>query len=307
MEPKLTIAAFPSFQSGVRARWAPLILEPIVGAYDRLVFGVAVVGENGFHIEIANALERLACFYGADAAGLTRAIEFAAENLKNDLASRGLEALTESSPGVSGVVVGECRDAEGASLEDIGRNWMMSLSSLYRQKLDLKREDVQESAPQIDVRAGSGDRLPFLILDYVTTRRDGLERFFSADIRDRRVRRSTRKIHEVQIDFSGSRVVANFSTLRVSQLSNSVGVVKQRLWELKVARDRDPVWPIRRQHEMIIQRPDANDPQFSLKQRDNVHEALSSLESQADQEELRLRALGSVAEIGDHVLALEAA
>jgi hypothetical protein len=84
-------------------------------------------------------------------------------------------------------------------------------------------------------------------------------------------------------------------------------VIKQRLWELKVARDRDPAWPIRRQHEMIIQRPDANDPQFSLKQRDNAHEALSSLESQADQEELRLRALGSVAEIGDHVLALEAA
>jgi hypothetical protein len=58
---------------------------------------------------------------------------------------------------------------------------------------------------------------------------------------------------------------------------------------------------------MIIQHPPLNDPQFTQKQLDTMGEALSQLTKQADQEEIRLRSMNSVAQIGDHLLQREAA
>ena len=58
---------------------------------------------------------------------------------------------------------------------------------------------------------------------------------------------------------------------------------------------------------MILQRQPLDDPQVTSRQHASVQEALQALEKQADQEELRLRALNTVAEIGEHVLMAEAA
>jgi hypothetical protein len=76
---------------------------------------------------------------------------------------------------------------------------------------------------------------------------------------------------------------------------------------MKVDRDREPNRFTDRRHEMIVQSPVSEDPQISERQFANISEALHALEHQAAQEALRLRALNTVNQMGEHVLAEEAA
>ncbi|ODP36560.1 hypothetical protein BFL28_19855 [Sphingomonas turrisvirgatae] len=111
----------------------------------------------------------------------------------------------------------------------------------------------------------------------------------------------------MSIDFTGSKLVANFGTLQVGQITRSVDLIKRRLWDLKVDRDAEATNIFRRSHEMLVQVPAANDPQVTDRQYENLQIALQALEEQADQEELRLAAFNSVAAIGERLLAFEQA
>jgi hypothetical protein len=104
---------------------------------------------------------------------------------------------------------------------------------------------------------GGGDRLPLLIMNYFKEGRERYARHFSADLRE-----GADAAQQV-IDFSGSKLVANFGTLQASAISKSIHLIKRRLWDLKVERDRDPM---HRQHEMILQRPFPDDSQITERQ-----------------------------------------
>ena len=299
-------AVFPAFEKSTRAKWAPVFLSPIRGSEERLVIGVAVFDDGGFHIEAANALSRLQCLYGSQADIVIQVAGIALDELKNDFASRSIEALFEFRPSITGVSLGGIREAEGVSLQAIGSAWMSSLSSLYDPDLmsvALEAEDPEETYEDRFESLASGDRLPTLVLDYVIENRAGLAQFFRPDL-GKRPRR--RKSHEVSIDFTGSKLVANFGTLQVGQITRSVDLIKRRLWDLKVERDSENMSAFSRSHEMLIQMPEWNDPQVSEKQFENLEIARQALEQQADQEELRLEAFTSVAQIGTRILLLEA-
>jgi hypothetical protein len=300
-------ALFPSFKQSVCAHWAPIILEPISGSYERLVVGVAVVGLDNFHIETANRLDRLRCYYGDGAQAIIFALQLAEEHLRHELSERALDALLSPTPAVSGVYFGECREAEGENLAAIGRSWMSALSSLYSPIAEALMLPEILAYGELGASASSGDRLPRLVMDYVSERRDSYLKFFSSDLRSGRQRRMSGRSHEVMIDFAGSRLVANFGTLKAGGLPGSVNLIKRRLWDLKVERDRDTQTTITRAHEMLIQRPAHDDPQISDKQHSNLSEALAALEEQADQEELRVQAFESVIAIGERVMKAEAA
>ncbi len=109
------------------------------------------------------------------------------------------------------------------------------------------------------------------------------------------------------IDFAGPKLVANFGTLRAGSLTSSVHLIKRRLWDLKVERDRETHDAFSRPHEMLLHRPAKDDPQVTEQQQANISEALEALEMQADQEELRLLAMDSVPAIGQRVLRYDVA
>ena len=186
---------------------------------------------------------------------------------------------------------------------------MSALSSLYVDE-NLAENTSSAEAPElasVSYAAQSGDRLPFLVCDFVKAQRTGFLGFFSQDLREGNARRVKGSSHKIVIDFSGSHLVANFGTLKAGALTTSVNLIKRRLWDLKVERDKVPNIALHRAHEMILQRPSKDDPQLSERQHENIDEALAALEVQADQEELRLRPLGSVKEIGQHLLKVELA
>ena len=307
MEISLDMNMFPQLRDGVRAQWAPVFFEPISGSYERFVVGVAAFNDQSFHLEWANQLDRLTCFYGVNARGAINAIQIAGEYLREDLTKRAGRAICEPDPAVSGIVFGEAREAEGKSVERIAQSRMAALSSLYsseRGKEDLSSGELGQVVAETE---GSGDRLPFLVCEYVKSKRGGFIKFFSADLRENKQRRAKKNTQEPVIDFSGSRLVANFGTLKASALPRSFELVKLRLWDLNTVQVRDHNSTVARNYEMILQRPAKDDPQVSDKQHKRLEEALKELEEQADEKQLRLRPLETYQQIGDHVLKAEAA
>lgn len=307
--PPFSAVAFPSFQRSVRARWAPVMLEPIVGSFERLVIGVAAVSADGFHLEMANGLDRLECLYGAEAGSLIYAIKLMEEQLRHDLARRALDAIQEPASAISGMSVGQCRDGEGESLAAIAQNWLASLSSLYRAPSGVAADHLSQPVndPEDIPEAVFGNPLPRQVMDYVIGHRERFAGYFNVDIREGRKRRFAGRSHEVHIDFAGSRLVANFEALVPARISTSITTIKRRLWDLKVERDSTPEITKGRRHEMLVHSPDIKNPLFTVKQHESIQEALHALEEQADQEELRLLPLRSITEIGDRILQAEAA
>jgi hypothetical protein len=309
MTPSLETAQFPTPKHSLKACWAPILFSPISGSSERLVVGVAAVNADGFHLEMANMLEKLHCLYGNDALGAIQAVQLAETYIANDLSRRSLDAVLSPDPPVSGIFMGECREAEGLSLASLAQNWMAALSSLYSLTQNTEHQThkmSQLAAAGFDGDSG-GDRLPFLVCDYVKSLRTGFGEFFSADLREGRARRRKGGSHKVVIDFSGPKLVANFGTLRAGNLTASIHLIKRRLWDLKVERDKETGLDFTRSHEMILQRPTKDDPQITKLQHNNIVEALGDLEAQADQEKLRLIALPTVNEIGQRVLGYDMA
>lgn len=301
----LESTAFPAFAVSIRGQWAPIFLSPIRGSEERLVIGVAVFNSDGFHIEAANALTRLQCLYGLQADIVIQVAGVALDELKIDFASRAAQAVIDFRPSITGVSVGALRAAEGVSLQEIGVNWMSALSSLYDRQVSavsLEANDPDDTYEDRFEALASGDRLPALVLDYVMENRVGLASFFRPDL-GKQPRR--RRSHEVSIDFTGSKLVANFGTLQAGQITRSVDLIKRRLWDLKVERDSETAVAFHREHEMLIQMPAPDDPQVTERQFENLELARSALEEQADQEELRLETFSSVPDIGRRILEAE--
>jgi len=275
-----------------------------MGSPEQVIIGVAAINESGFHLERAESLSRLECLLGSDAAVAILAANAGLDALKADLAARAQEALLDYRSVFSGVQIGELREGEGESLQAIARSWLSSLSSLSSRDVRPIHERTKSAAKE-DAVSPQRDRLPLLVLEYVKAKRPDADKFFSREIREQK--QESGNASAVKIDYSGSKIVANFGALLVSQHKRSVLRITKSLWDLKIDRDGEKTSWTKRDHEMIIQHPPLDDPQFTQKQLDTMGEALSQLTKQADQEEIRLRPMNTVSEIGDHLLQREAA
>lgn len=297
---------FPRWENSVSAKWAPVVLQPIVGSSEQLVIGVAVVAKGAFHLESANAWQRLKCLYDESSDAVIFSAQCALEALEDEMALRNEISLSDLHPVFSNIKIGDVSNAEGINVREIGRTWMKALSSLYEHP-DAAREIVDHPSSDVAVSDG-GNRLPHLIFEDVVKLRPGFGEYFRSDIRRRSARRARRRGAGILIDFAGSRLVANFGMLRTRQTTASANFIKKQLWDLKIKRDEDVSVSLGRNiHEMIVQHQDQNDPQITEKQYDDVRSALADLEEQADRENIRLRPMNTVQQISRHIVELEVA
>jgi hypothetical protein len=303
----LKVGQFPRLDQPATAIWAPLLLRPILGSPEQVVIAVAVASKDGFHVERANSLDRLECLFGELSPSVVLTAETAIDALTEDLAKRGSAALVGFEPVFEGTALGEIREGEGRTLRQLASSWLAGLSSLHSMPAEIAVEVIESDLDEIAPFELARDRLPALVLDYVAHKRPGLGNFFNEDIRDRAMRRRRGKVHDVIIDFAGSKLVANFGTLSAVQQANSIDRIKRRLWDLEVNRDRETGAIARRPHEMIVQHPAADDPQISEQQFNRIREALEALNGQAITENLSVRSMTTVEQIGEHILSTEAA
>ena len=250
-------------------------------------------------------LRRLESLYGKPAETVIFAAQVALDVLDADLGERGVAALMDPKKTFSGISIGPIAEGEANSVEELCRNWISALSSLYSARAMALMEAPPLEPAVAETLTTSSDRLPTLVLRYVTNVRPGLEPFFNSDVREQRTRRRSAKVHNVIIDFAGSHLVANFGTLIAAHHAASVDKIKRRMFDLIVQRDTEARSLSSRAHEMIIQHPASDDPQITDRQSAVLQEGLAALADQSKREEIELVPMTSVRAIGDHVLQVE--
>lgn len=297
---------FPSRSGLIPAKRAPLYYRPIHGSNEQLVVGVLVMGQSGMHLERANRLERLHCFYGDAAVGVIDAIEMSLDDLEDSFESIATGGLRDFSPLTTGLWIGELEGTEGVSLKAIGETWMKTMSSLYAPHFShvvpFAANELAEVVAISDEPARS--RLGSLLLNYIQMKNPLVAKAFSPEIRRHQ---RAKRAHGVIIDFSGRKVVANFGVVSVANYTRSIDSIKRRMWDLKVSEQRDESSLLARKHELLAQHPAFDDPQLTSKQADKVKDGLNELETEADQLKIRFRPMTTVQAIGDHILDIEAA
>lgn len=300
-------SAFPRWEESIRAKWAPVFLEPIAGSSERLIIGVAVISSTDVHLETANVWSRLECLYGSASEAIVFSAKHALDALREDLLTRQTDSLSDIQPVFSNVKVGMLTDAEGRNVQEIGRAWMRAISSLYSESTDLTLTNQLETLAVPGDIVETRERLPNLVYADLIKDKPSLGDFFREDIRKGGKRSPRKRGAKVLIDFSGSKLVANFGTLRANRPTADVDTIKKQLWDLKIQRDSDVETFDIREHEMMVHHLSKDDPQIGAKQYDNVRSSLAMLEEQADREDIRLRPVNSVQQITERIIQLEAA
>lgn len=291
--------AFPPRMDPVRARWAPLYIEPMVGSGERITIGVAVANSDGFLVVPVVALNRLGCLYGSENEALLFAATAALENMKGTLTKEGTDGLDRWASPFEGIFKGAIRPGAGASLEHIARMALTLCSSLVEKLAD--NEEAEEPRAAI-----SNSRLERLIKETVVAARPGLETAFARAFRPGPKARSTK------IGFVGQRIAANFSLLVPSHLSRQVDDAKAKLWDLAQVQEYVQAKEFNlsgnlNRFELLIHSVREDDPRYSDKQIELVREAELELEMEADKKVIRSRPLRSPDEIAGIIIEAEAA
>jgi hypothetical protein len=294
---------------GLSYRWAPVLFQPVHYSPERLIIGIVVADSNEAHLLQANRLDKFECLFGSNAEDAILAARVALDSLSARLTENGPSLLQSFASAVSGVTIGDLREAEGDSWKSIAERWFSAISAMFEPNVyEFHDLALTNSLPAVAISGvyypTPRERLPLLVMEYVLDEKPTLKPYFNQRLVAGHTRR--RSAHEPSIDFAGSHTVANFGTLFANRVS-SVDRIKRRMWDLKVQKESETSSILLRNHEMIVQYPEKSDPQVSEGQFRSIKEALTVLESEADINEIRLRALNSIKQIGDHLIKAEAA
>ncbi|OWK23967.1 hypothetical protein AJ87_26630 [Rhizobium yanglingense] len=254
---RLNRALFPQRSDDfVSVTRVPVMYSPLLGSPESFVIGAVCYDGRGIHLERANSLSRLECFYGQQSIGAIVAIEFALDDLSEAIKSADF-SLGRYRPSVSGLAFGEEERVEGRSLQEVSSSWMTAMSSLYRRtELDIIQLPVSDVSPVAPRKNSETENLKQLF-DYTVQRQPSLMAAFNRDLFSARRRRANSP-QTVFIDFSGTRLVANFGILTPRHYSAAIDRIKRQMWDLKIARDQDRDGPAPREHEMIVQHPESS-------------------------------------------------
>lgn len=300
---RIDISSFPNLHGQKDVLWAPIFVRPIVGSPERLIAAVAVVGERDHIIASARGLEKLRCLYGENAPLVIAATEAAISELDVDLTKRNKQALLEPARDYHIISIGEVRESKAKSLRAFASSWLHSISSLHE---NFSQELLLSSTEYISEKRtrARGDILPLDVFRTAVERGSAISAFFSPSIKSGRSRRSS--ISDIKVDFSGKRVVANFTAIRpVANVRGEFDRLFKRLWELDVTQvrsghqDSDAV-----NYELIIQKPDLS---IFAKDGDKINRALEELGNQADDKNLILRQFSNAKDMVKHLEKREAA
>lgn len=298
---------FPSVDGQRSVIWAPILCHPKEASWERFVVGIVAVDADGFHIEPANCLARLGCLYEDRAVPLLMSVEIVVDWLNSVLSGGRVELPDLVSP-VEGLSLGECQTGVGLSREQTARLWMASLSSFYKRANDLSTTSESEvlklAGNQISARL---ERLPVQVLNVVERQASNLLAFFHEDVRNRRAKR-VRANARIKIDYDGIKLSANIDRFNVDKPTATVGMLKQRMWDLSVQREKSRV-EVRdaKSFEMLVEFPQHRYLDKSKNSVERIQEHLRELTAQADKEQIRLRTLAGAEKIGEHIIMRETA
>jgi len=297
------INALNNFDQSERTDWAPILCFPREASSETFVIGIVAVAKQGFHIEVANRLSKLGCLYEEGAMPIALSIEMAIGWLEEVLSRGEWRNLQEIQFPVSNIALGEAHVAVGLECKEVAMHWMGSLSSFYdKPKIvdeAIEAPPVAGAIEEIKLRTA---RLPVQVLSIIEKRNSELLEYFHEDVRKRSPRRA-RANARVKIDYDGLKLSANIDGFNVDKPAETVGKLKQRMWDLAVQRERSSSGGTDyKAYEMLVDFPRhrlMDKRQISV---DRIEDHLGELGRQADREQIRLRTMTGAAQIGEHIL-----
>lgn len=287
-----------------RGFWAPVLFAPNPDTADRLVIAVVAVNEAGFYVAQADAAKKLSCLFGSAAATALMVQRATVRALKQDLATRGLAAIKDASLSFSGVSIGKIREGEAATMNALATSWLVATSSLHTapNRVPAETDDPVEAVVAAIEAHADNERLPVLVYKAVEEAEPSLGSYFSADIRSRAKRTPRPAPQKVFIGFAGSRVVANFATLKPTKPRGMVDHIKRLMWDLAQHQDDDAgMMRDTRTHQMIVFHRDEGDPDFEPSKAVILQEMLHDLREQGAKDGIGVEPRSSVASIAQHV------
>jgi len=259
-----------------------------------LVAAVAVVSANERYVSVATGLEKLRCLYGESSQLIISVTRAALAEFEAELKTRGKEAIAAPYQSTGILSIGEARQVAAKDLKEMASNWLRTISSLHD---SFALEAL--TATEVTARKPRGEQLPTNVWEFAVRKKSPIRNYFNTSIRDRS--RKGAPLTNVDLDYKGRRVIANFSTIRpyVSDVRGEFNRMTRRLWELDVSqvragrRDSDAIL-----YELIIQRPALEE--FTGKT-DRIANALEDLKEQADEKNLVLRQFDGAEQIVEHL------
>lgn len=290
---------FPSLRQRVDAQWMPLLLRPFADSPERLVLGIAAVSKDDFHLERANALERLECLLGTKASEVIEVARLALRSFEKQLAEHGPLIGREFRAPVSGVMIGNPQDAAGISLVEICEFWLAATSSLH----DNNRRDIFSFDQNVALvaRAQESKRLPVAeVIRNVLAERPSL----IGNFRPHFIKAKRLPAHQNDVDYKSQSIVANIDFMAPNFRAQTVNRIIKRMWDLEIDRGGNDNYPSN-SHEMLVEIPQKDE--MSHNESDRLNETIEQLTWQADQRRIRFRPLHSTEEISARILQAEAA
>ena len=298
---------FPDNSKLIDGVWHPVFFRSNFDTPERLVAGVVSCVDGRWHLQIANALERLKCLYGKEAEVAIEAIEAGLHYLERQIHAEN--SLPERLS-VSGLTIGAPRHAQAKDAPSLSQRWLRAVSALH----DEAREFVLDSATPVEMAAAGQsvskeierDRLSVLVFEQMVRRVPESREMFNPHVKRLSANEASRLLsHQAYVAYDGRKVAANFSTLKAGRNKVSVDIAKRLMWDLEQHREQAaPLLPAQ-SHEMFLYHPDKNDPLITERQFGNVMSLVETLTREGELRDIKVRPFDKVEAISDNLIKAE--
>ena len=282
--------------------WASIYLEPMMASGERLTIAVAAIGENG-ECRVSPAIRPhvLDVMFGLQSAGMARMIGVACSSLQRHLQFEG--GFEGWIPPMSGMQLGAVRKTVSSDGLGLLRQAVAMTASLAALDFDANEEDIEDLTDDADLGVGSKkDPWSKQFESAVLGRNPHLSGYFHASFH------VSEKARPSKIFYLSERAAINTGKLIPgSALSAMFERNKARMLDLLVVRDRDDKMFPRSHFELVVFRPEFDDPTYSERQIDSLRRSIEALEEAGDKHDLRVQTVESAEQAADRLFLAEAA
>lgn len=284
-----------------RGQWAPVYLEPMMASGERLTIAVAAKGENSeCQVRPAIRTHVLEAMFGDKAAGLSKMILLACSSLQRHLQIHG--NFDTWLPPISGLRVGVVRETVSSDIIGLLRQAIAMTASLAAMDLDVEEDELEQAVLPIPDAGSRQDPWPSLFEASVIQRNARLSGYFNTHFH------VSERARPAKIFYLSERVAINTGKLMPgSTLSTMLEKNKARLLDLLTVRDRDDRMIPRSHYELVVLRPELDDPRYSSRQIDSLRRSVEALEEAGERHSLQVHTVESAEQAADRLFLAEAA
>lgn len=293
---------FPRRRERVRAKWAPVYLEPMIGSGERITIAViAAYGAKQHIFPVPHLNQRLAALYERESASLMFAVDLGLEGLRRCFRESGEEAFTRSHCGVEGVFLGSPSESTGDTLEEITQRGIRLTSSLFESSSNIN--SMTALAVSAKVREGRTGSIEDLVKTLVAQNRPGLADGFEKPFSEVKGSRFA-----VKVGFVGNRIAANFLEIqsaranRPRKLENIISNGRVKLWTLRKLRDYWAQDEFKETREYALMVQVGTGPQTR-----SIEDVVAELAAEAESEQIAFKMSSRVEEFAQTIVRKEGA